>query len=460
VTIEAKPVGEACNLGCDYCYQQQMRAAGNIATSVDLDAMFGALQAEGVGLRDAHRGGKTGFTVFGGEPLLTPMDTLERLFTFGLEQAGKNSIQTNGTLITDAHVEMFQRYRVSVGISIDGPDELNDVRTAGTIEETRAATARTFEAIDKLIAVGIVPGLIVTLHRGNATTVKRERLKAWFREMDAKGIRSARLHLLEVENADVRAQWQLTTAETIEALIDLADLETSELRALRFHEFRDMTKLLMGQDGPTSEVSCIWNACDPWTTDSVRGISARGVRSNCGRTNKEGVNWQKADRRGYERQLALYLTPQQDGGCAGCRFWIMCKGECPGTAHGGDWRERTEHCGVRKATFGFIEARLLEGGQMPLSMSPARRQIEAVMFQSWERGSNIAIAQAVEAIASGMVPAVVQGDAPHGDAPHGDVPHGDASGVLGYDAPHGDAPHGDAPHGDIAHGDHDDAAAN
>jgi uncharacterized protein len=41
---------------------------------------------------------------------------------YDLEETGRYSgIQTNGTLIKDAHIEMFEKYRVQVGISCDGP---------------------------------------------------------------------------------------------------------------------------------------------------------------------------------------------------------------------------------------------------------------------------------------------------------------------------------------------------
>ncbi|MFL6335988.1 MAG: hypothetical protein ACJ754_21985 [Pyrinomonadaceae bacterium] len=95
------------------------------------------------------------FTLFGGEPLLIPEEDLEDLWAWGLEQFGRNSVQTNGTLINEAHVRMFKRHNVRVGISVDGPGELNDVRWSGSLEKTRADTARTEAAIARLCFEGI-----------------------------------------------------------------------------------------------------------------------------------------------------------------------------------------------------------------------------------------------------------------------------------------------------------------
>src|SRR5262245_47080974 len=108
-----------------------MRAAGNFAPGYDLAAMKRGLAAEGYQ-----------FSLFGGEPLLMPIADLEEMCRWGFEQYGSTGLQTNGNLITEAHLALFARYHVGVGISIDGPDELNDVRSAGTLEKTRALTAR------------------------------------------------------------------------------------------------------------------------------------------------------------------------------------------------------------------------------------------------------------------------------------------------------------------------------
>ncbi len=128
--VELRPLGVNCNIGCQYCYQNPLRDAGNVTKSYDMEAMKAAI---------VKAGGP--FIVFGGEPLLMPQEDLEALWSWGLERFGENSIQTNGTLINDNHIRMFKSYRVHVGISVDGPGELNDVRWVGSLEKTRSMTA-------------------------------------------------------------------------------------------------------------------------------------------------------------------------------------------------------------------------------------------------------------------------------------------------------------------------------
>jgi uncharacterized protein len=284
---------------------------------------------------------------------------------------------------------MFRQYKVQVGISIDGPGALNDARWQGSLERTRAGTARSEAAIARLCREGMTPSLIVTLHRGNASAEGLPVLLAWFRELEAIGVRSIRLHLLEVENAAVRAKYALTTEENLAALSAFKALQRERPR-LGIDLFTDVRSLLLGRDEQTT---CIWNGCDPYTTRAVRGVEGHGQRSNCGRTNKDGIDFVKAATPGFERYLALHATPQGAGGCRGCRFFMMCKGQCPGTAIDGDWRNRTEHCEVWKGLFQGIEAELLAEGRAPLSVSPDRPALEQAMIEAWTRGETVSMAQ-------------------------------------------------------------------
>jgi uncharacterized protein len=378
MTVELRPLGVACNIQCQYCYQNPQRDAGNVAAAYDLPKMKAAIQAEG-----------GPFSLFGGEALLLPLKDLEDIWAWGLEQYGENSVQTNATLITDEHIALFKKFRVHVGISVDGPVELNDVRWNGTLEKTRAATARTQRSIERLCAEGIPPSLIVTLHRDNASEERLPRLYDWVCHLHRVGVRSIRLHLLEVESAVIRTRYALTAEENIRALRGFRALERT-LKTMRFDLFVDMRRMLMGEDAHTT---CVWTGCDSYTTRAVRGVEGHGQRSNCGRTNKDGIDFAKSDDPGFERYLSLYQTSQDAGGCQGCEFFLMCKGQCPGTAIGGDWRNRTEHCQVWKALFADLEAELRAAGKEPLSRSPERTAIEKEFVKAWTAGRNTSMTQ-------------------------------------------------------------------
>lgn len=378
MNVELRPLGVKCNIQCRYCYQNPQREAGNLGKLYDVERMKIAIE----------KGGGP-FAMFGGEPLLVPERDLERLWSWGFERFGSNAIQTNGTLINDEHVRMFRAYKVNVGVSIDGPGALNDFRWRGTLEKTREATLLTERALERLCREGLRPSLIVTLHRANAAADRLAIMYRWFRDLEQLGVRSVRLHLLESESEEIRTTYGLTIEENIHALFGLAALQR-DLRSLTFDLFVDMRRMLLGDDYRTA---CVWNACDPYTTPAVQGVEGNGEQSNCGRTNKDGVDFGKSNVIGYERYIALYATPQDVGGCNGCRFFLMCKGQCPGTAIDGDWRNRTEHCEVWKAVYGHLETELVAQGRKPLSLSADRERIEAAMLDRWRQGRSAYMSQ-------------------------------------------------------------------
>ena len=383
MSIEVRPLGVKCNIQCQYCYQNPQRDAGNIAHEFDVPKMKAALDRAG-----------SNFTIFGGEPLLVPQPVLEELWAFGLERFGSNGIQTNGTLIDDRFIRLFKQYKVNVGISVDGPEDFNDVRWAGSLKLTREATAKTHAAIECLVREGLTPSLIVTLHRNNATADKLPRMRDWFRYLDMLGITSARLHDLEIESQAIGAKYALTVEEQVAAFVDFAALEP-ELQRLRFDVFSDIRKMLLGDDQSTT---CVWNACDPYTTRAVQGVEGHGQRSNCGRTNKDGIDFVKSDREGFERYLALYQTPQDVGGCQNCRFFVMCKGQCPGGAIGGDWRNQSSKCSLWMALFERFETELVSEGQEPISLSRHRGRLEQFALREWAAGRSAYLHQEVARI--------------------------------------------------------------
>ena len=384
MTIELEPVGVMCNLSCPYCYEHPMRDAGNFRQKTySVEKMLDGLAKEG-----------GNFTLFGGEPLLTDIDDLETIFKWGYDRYKTNGIQTNGVLITERHIEMFKKYNVHVGVSLDGPDEMNDTRWAGSLEKTREATKKSFDAIKKLLKNRVSLGVIITVHKKNGLPKHRERFKAWIKELQSWGVDGARLHPLEIDHSSVGESLALTPEQNIEFLLDMWDFEISELnvpgkRPFRFDIFRDVEDMLKAQD---NNATCTFLSCDPYTTHAVQGIDSQGNKANCGRGNKEGINWIKADVDGFERQMALYNTPQEYGGCQGCRFFIMCKSHCPGTGIDMDWRNRTDTCMNWKVAFGIYEKMMVQKGETPLSLSPDLKKYEDILMYGYSRGVELRLA--------------------------------------------------------------------
>jgi len=487
MSIEILPVGVTCNLRCEYCYEEAGRRVTPTAKYHRKEVLDAARKSHGF------------WQLFGGEPLLVRLEELEELLKISYEDWGQSGLQTNGTLITPAHIDLFRKYKTQVGISLDGPDDLNDSRWAGTLEATRNATAKTLRAIDMVCELSKEPGaywghgptLIVTCHAGNCAPEVLPRFKEWIVELDRKGVQFINFHYLEMDHK--AGKWFLPDDQLKEAMRQLSELEP-QLKKLKFLNFEEALYLLRGD---VSKSTCVFASCDGWSTSAVQGINNDGSPGNCTRAVKDGIDWLPGEGFGYAapwqigdpfpstrahvRQISLYMTPQEHGGCKDCRFFIMCTGHCPGTGlefedgYEGDWRLRSSHCEVLKEQFTDLEQKLRGLGEEPLSLSPLRPKIEKLMIDAFSRGESMYLNRAV-AIAKGEVKMNEKtpyenrhGDhydnVPHGD--HGDchgdhvdaaivnIPHGDHVDAAIVNIPHGD--HYDQPHGN-QHGDHVDAA--
>lgn len=376
MSVDLQPLGTRCNLQCLYCYQNPQRETNQNScdhSSYDMEAIQNSLGDLNVM-----------FNLFGGEPLLLPFDDLEKIVRWGKEKFGRSSIQTNGALLTQSHIDLFNTHNVLMGISIDGPGELNDLRWAGSLSKTRAATVHTEKMIETLLESGNPICLIITLHKQNATKEKLPKLVEWCRKLDAMGLQNARLHILDHNDEAKRQRFGLTLEENLEAFAHFYHLQ-QEMQNIHFDIFDDMEYTLRGKD---SETTCSFMGCDPYTNRAVISVEGDGSITHCGRVNKEGINFLKAETEGFERYISLFLTPKSEGGCGGCRFFLFCKGQCPGTSAQGDWRNKSEYCAVWNMLFEKIENRMVQQGETPLSLAPEREELENRMLFAWTFGAN------------------------------------------------------------------------
>lgn len=126
--VLAKPVGASCNLRCKYCYYlEKSHLYRNAPARVMSDELLERFVQEYI---QAQTMSQVLFTWHGGEPLMRPLSfyrkavALQKKYAFGRQI--DNTIQTNGTLLTDEWCEFFKEHNWLVGISIDGPQEFHD----------------------------------------------------------------------------------------------------------------------------------------------------------------------------------------------------------------------------------------------------------------------------------------------------------------------------------------------
>ena len=115
-----------CNLDCEYCYLPSRNSKQRISTKLLRQVFRRAFEFSGCGGR---------FTIVwhAGEPMVLPVSFYRDAFGV-LAQCNQRDVevahafQTNGTLISEEWCSFIRANKVRIGVSIDGPEFLNDRR--------------------------------------------------------------------------------------------------------------------------------------------------------------------------------------------------------------------------------------------------------------------------------------------------------------------------------------------
>lgn len=174
--IEVKPIGSACNLRCEYCYYlgknspsptPSPKREGSLGIMPDIVLERYIQQVIAIHGRKAE----IEFAWHGGEPTLAGIPFFERAIRlqqkYGAGRRILNTLQTNGTLLTDDWCRFFRDHYFRIGISIDGPEHLHNIYRKNAHEE--GSFARTMHGLELLQKHGIEFNTLTTVNAANAT---------------------------------------------------------------------------------------------------------------------------------------------------------------------------------------------------------------------------------------------------------------------------------------------------
>ncbi|GAA4258990.1 FxsB family radical SAM/SPASM domain protein [Dactylosporangium darangshiense] len=125
-------VNSRCNLSCSYCYVYNSVDTGWRSQPRSMDGATVALAARRIAEHaERHELEAIDVVLHGGEPLLAGHERIESALQAIRAAAPpgtavRYSMQTNGTLLDEAFLEMFVRHDVRVGVSLDGDAIAND----------------------------------------------------------------------------------------------------------------------------------------------------------------------------------------------------------------------------------------------------------------------------------------------------------------------------------------------
>lgn len=151
-----------CNLSCSYCYAETI-----IPSKKDLKNLFtNDLYRNTISkLLSESRSEFVDIVFHGGEPLLHGAEWFEdacSFATFTARKLGKIvyfSMQSNLTILRDAHIAVFRKHNVKIGVSLDGDEE--------THNSMRGKFSLTASNIKKLQAHDLISGVIVVVSHHN-----------------------------------------------------------------------------------------------------------------------------------------------------------------------------------------------------------------------------------------------------------------------------------------------------
>lgn len=162
-------VASRCNLDCDYCYvyhhvDQTWRLQPKLM-SQDTIQLFGSRLSEYV---NEQKIAQFSIIFHGGEPLLFTGDGLvqaAQVIRDAVTPACKLdfSVQTNGLLLTDQVLDVLEKAKIGISISLDGPKHVNDLHrvdhagkssfegTFGALQKLRDASSDIFQGVISVI---------------------------------------------------------------------------------------------------------------------------------------------------------------------------------------------------------------------------------------------------------------------------------------------------------------------
>jgi uncharacterized protein len=150
-------VTHRCNLDCLYCYEHITKKGEDMS----LETFFGLVDKVLVNSDQKE----ILFLFHGGEPTLLPNEWYESAIQYAQNQAVKwqkkvkFSMQTNLLGISESKIELFKKYQIQLGISLDG--------TENFAESMRGGENKVFANYLKIKQLGVKAGILTTINHSN-----------------------------------------------------------------------------------------------------------------------------------------------------------------------------------------------------------------------------------------------------------------------------------------------------
>ncbi|GEM_PF-397090 len=372
-TVIIKPT-VSCNLACTYCYEGDPPPT-KVMSSDTLEHLTEQAVAHVGSSRPLH------FLWHGGEPLLAGLEFYRRAIVIQDRLKGdvkiSNSMQTNGTLLTEEMAGFFQQYGFTLGFSLDGDQQLHDRYRPAKGSRPSFDDVMRGMAIAREHKIGGT-GAIAVLSR--ATLPYIADIYAFFKRT---GINLQVNPLIE-SGRGCRDDLVMDPSDYGRAMVQLFDrwVSDSEPPLISVEPLEEaIGSMALGRTR-----SCTYGGS---CRTSYVAIDSMGAIYPCSRFNGDSFRLGHVEEGGLEAALSSVVQQQllqrqaeTLPGCEQCEYTPVCNGGCMHNAFAvtGNIMERDPYCNSYRELFTHIRQRVVEALDSAAASSVEHAQDAAVIL--------------------------------------------------------------------------------
>jgi uncharacterized protein len=362
-----KPASAVCNLDCEYCFYLDRDAdpykdlPARVMTLDTLERLVDSYLF--------YSYPNSTFAFQGGEPTLAGLKFFEKLVEFQQQygrngQAVSNAIQTNGVLIDSDWCQLFRQYQWLIGLSIDGPEEVNDryrFNKAG-----HGTWKRVMQTLETMQAEKVDFNVLCVISQSNVD--KAREVYRFYRSIGVDYMQF--IPLAEFNPDGSPMPFTISPREYGQFLCDIFELWWPERRKVRVRFFDNLAEAIAGQ----KPGSCTMHeTCDSYVVVEYNGDVYPCdffVEESWKLGNITMDSFPEIARRQRRYNFAGKKTLAHPE-CQVCEYQAICHGGCPKTRHGPQkkFEDLDYFCQAYKMIFGK-------------AVGPLRKEVEKLFGSS------------------------------------------------------------------------------
>jgi len=344
-----KPASAVCNLDCSYCFYLDREA--DPYKSLPARRMTTETLERLVDTWLFYSYPASTFAFQGGEPTLAGLPFFEKVVEFQKHygrngQSVSNALQTNAILIDDHWARLFKEYNWLLGVSLDGPQEVNDLYRYN--KEGRGTWKRVIQSIETLQKHHVEFNCMCVLSQANVD--KPRELYRFYRSLGVDNLQF--IPLAEFDGKGNPLPFTIAPEQYGRFLCEVFDLWWPDRRKVRIRFFDNTAEALAGMKPGTCTMH---ETCDSYVVVEYNGDVYPCdffVEGGWKIGNMTLDSWSEIARRQRRFSFASKKTLAHPE-CQVCEYQSICHGGCPKFRHGpnGRFEDLDYFCSAYKMIF-------------------------------------------------------------------------------------------------------------